>query len=404
VIRANGGPVLRTTAFELHKTCAVERYFFGNDDMSRAEELTLGVMPLTDAAPLIVAAEKGFFAAENLDVSLVREASWATIRDKVMFRVLDGAQMLAPMPLAMSLGLGHRARPTLAPIVLSLNGNGITVGRALLDEIETLAPASLERRPIRADGLKAVIRKRQGQGRPRPVFGVVFPYSTHQLQLRAWLEEAGIAPADEVELQVVPPAQMAAELEAGRLDGYCVGEPWNQLAVRASSGRLLATSAELWPNRAEKVLGVSQSFAEQRPDTLQALLRALIRASAWLDRPDNRLEAAVRLVEGGWVEAPIEVVGLSLMGVVPDGSAAAPRSLPDMHVFHRYHANLPRLEDAALYAEALLQGGRLSSLPGRPALAAIFRADLYRRAAQAVGQTLPAEPPSAAMVDEADAG
>jgi nitrate/nitrite transport system substrate-binding protein len=143
------------------------------------------------------------------------------------------------------------------------------------------------------------------------VFGVVFPYSTHQLQLRAWLEEAGIAPADEVELQVVPPAQMAAELEAGRLDGYCVGEPWNQLAVRASSGRLLATSAELWPNRAEKVLGVSQSFAEQRPDTLQALLRALIRASAWLDRPDNRLEAAVRLVEGGWVEAPIEVVGLS---------------------------------------------------------------------------------------------
>ncbi|MEZ5930863.1 MAG: CmpA/NrtA family ABC transporter substrate-binding protein [Alphaproteobacteria bacterium] len=357
--------------------------------MAANRSLTLGVMPLTDAAPLIVALEKGFFAEENLDVTLVREASWATIRDKVMFRALDAAQMLAPMPLAMSFGLGHRPRPTIAPLVLSLNGNGITVSKALIEAIAAIAPASLDARPIEAHGLAAVIRAREAEGAARLRFGVVFPHSTHHVQLRAWLQAAGVDPESDIELLVVPPAQMAAELEAGRLDGYCVGEPWNQLAVRAGLGRLLITSYEIWPHRAEKVLGLAETFADQRPEILQALLRALIRAGIWLDRPDNRLEAAKLLVEGGWVRAPIEIVGLSLMGVVADGQGGEPRTLPDMHVFSRHFANFPWIGHAELYAQAMVQNGQLARLPERWELAQIFRPDLYRKAATAVGVPLP---------------
>lgn len=357
--------------------------------MNKTERLTLGVMSLTDAAPLIVGRERGFFAEENLDVTLVQEVSWATIRDKVMFRAFDGAQMLAPMPLAMSFGVGHRARRTLVPIVLSLNGNGITVSKQLLAAIRAVAPESLEKRPVRANGLARVIQDRRAKGQKKLVFGVVFPQSTHYVQLRAWLAEAGLSPDGDLELVVVPPSQMADELNAGRLDGYCVGEPWNQLAVRRGVGHLLITSQEFWTDRAEKVLGVHHALEEERAEALQALLRALIRAGRWLDRRDNRLEAARILVEGSWVDAPIEVVGLSLMGVIAHDLDEAPRSIPDMHVFHENGAGMPSLEQADIYAHALIESGQLDKHPTESDLTAIYRADLYREAALAVGQTLP---------------
>jgi len=358
--------------------------------MSSVEHLTLGVMPLTDAAPLIVGKEKGFFASENLDVTLEREASWATIRDKVMFRALDGAQMLAPMPLAMSFGVGHKPRATLAPIVLSLNGNGITVSTPLLADIKRVAPDSLRTRPIRADGLAKVIADRQARAKQKLVFGVVFPYSTHFFQLRAWLSEAGLSPDDDVELVVVPPSQMADELDAGRLDGYCVGEPWNQLAVRRGVGHLLITSQEFWTNRAEKVLGVNQGFAETRPEVLQALLRALIRTGKWMDRADNRLETARLLVEGAWVDnVSIDVVGLSLMGVIAHDLDEPPRFIRDMHVFYDNGATMPSPDHAAIYAKAMVEAGQLSALPTREDLAAVYRMDLYHQAAHAVGEVVP---------------
>lgn len=354
--------------------------------MNTARQMTLGVMPLTDAAPLIVGQAKGFFAEENLDITLAREVSWATIRDKVMFRAFDGAQMLAPMPLAMSFGLGHQPRATLAPLVLSLNGNGITIGRALKDRIDDLAPTSRENRPVRADGLALVISDRRERGLPRLRFGVVYPHSTHYLQLRAWLKEAAIEPDQDVDIVVVPPSQMAAELEAGRLDGYCVGEPWNQLAVRQGVGHLLITSQEISPNQAEKVLGIHPSVLERDPDGLNALLRGLIRTGQWLDRMDNRLEAAKILVEGAWVEAPIDVVGLSLLGVIAHNRDEAPRSIPDMHVFSRHDA---WLDDAERYANAMVDAGQLEKQADLEDLQAICQPHLISEAAHALGLSMP---------------
>jgi len=363
--------------------------------MSNVASLTLGVMPLTDAAPLIVGKEKGFFASEKLDVTLEREVSWATIRDKVMFRAFDGAQMLAPMPLAMTFGLGHKPRKTIAPIVLSRNGNGITVSKSLLAAIERTAPESLKTRPIKADGLASVIAERRKERSKKLVFGVVFPYSTHYIQLRAWLSDAGLSPDQDLEVVVVPPAQMAGELDAGRLDGYCVGEPWNQLAVRRGVGHLLITSQEFWTHRVEKVLGVNESFAEDRPEILQALLRALIRTGKWLDRSDNRLEAARLLVEGGWLDdVRVDVVGLSLMGVIAHDLEQPPRMIRDMHVFHEHGAARPSLDDAALYAEAMIDAGQLTTRPKNDDLAAVYREDLYLEAARSIGDPAPSGEPA----------
>ncbi len=354
--------------------------------------LRLGYVPLADCAPLVVAQELGLFREEGLEVTLSAEPSWANIRDKVQLGQLDAAQMLAPMPLAASLGIDGRPAAMLTALTLNLNGNGITVSRELDEHMRALAPAELARSPAAAVALAAVIADRRARGRPPLRLAAVYPFSTHAYQLRYWLGAAGIDPDRDVQLRVVPPPLMAMHLEAGWIDGYCVGEPWNSVAVAKGVGRTLITSHELWNNGQEKVLAVTADWAQRHPGTHRALLRALLRAAQWLDEPAHSATAARLLSEGHHVAAPTHVLRASLAGMFAYGPDEPTARHDDLLVFHRYAANFPWRSHMLWYASQMARWDHLP--PGSDmmrAVHAVVRPDLYRSAADDLGLPYPDE-------------
>lgn len=353
--------------------------------------LTLGFIPLTDCAPLVIAKEHGLFEKHGLDVTLSKETSWANIRDKVALGILDGAQMLAPMPLAMTLGLGPIHKPMVTALALDLNGNAITVSNALYERMQRTDAAAMHERPLSARALKSVIEADRQAGRPPLTFAMVFPESTHNYELRYWMAAAGIDPDNDVRLVVVPPPQMVGRLEQGDIDGYCVGEPWNAQAVQAGIGRTLITKYEIWNNSPEKVLGVTQEWAEQHPNTHHALLLALLEACRWLDEPDHRIEAASLISRSVYVNAPEHVVRMSMTGTFQYAADEMPRAMPDFNVFHRYAANFPWRSHAVWFLTQMLRWGQLDrAIDLQAAAAEVYRPDLYRKAAAQLGLPSPA--------------
>lgn len=352
--------------------------------------LKLGIVPLTDCAPIAVAREMGFFAAYGLDVEISREPSWANIRDKVAVGALDGAQMLSAMPIAASLGLGGLKTPMVTGFAMDLNGNAVTVSEALYQRMVDADPLAMSRRPVSAQALKVVIDEDKAAGRKPMTFATVFPFSPHNYELRYWMASAGIDPDRDVRLVVIPPPRMAEVLAAGDIDGYCVGEPWNEQAVVQGIGRTVITSYEIWNNRVEKVFGVTRAWAEAHPETHKAVIKALIQAAAWADRPENRM-AVVELIAGpDYVDAPVEVVKMSMTGTFRYACGEAAQPLPDFNVFHRYAANFPWLSQAEWTITQMLRWGQLTlPLDVKATAAQAFRPDLYRAAAAELGVACP---------------
>ncbi len=354
-------------------------------------DLSLGFIPLTDCAPLVVAKEHGYFEQYGLNVQLSKETSWANIRDKVALGILDGAQMLAGMPLAMSLGIGPMAKPMVTAFSMDLNGNAITVSNALFERMQTIAPQAMKQRPLSAHALKAVIDRNKKAGGELLTFAMVFPYSTHNYELRYWMAAAGIDPDNDVRLVVVPPPQMVGQLEKGTIDGYCVGEPWNAQAVQAGLGHTLITKYEIWNNSPEKVLGVTHEWAEQYPNTHRALLIALIEASRWLDEPCNRTDAASLIARPIYVNAPEHVVRMSMTGTFHYAASEMPRALPDFNVFYRYAANFPWRSHAMWFLSQMVRWGQIAEAIDLRAVAEeVYRPELYREAVAGLGLLCPA--------------
>lgn len=276
----------------------------------------LGFIPLIDCAPFVIAHEKGYFSDENIDVILSKEASWASIRDKVVFNLLDGAHMLASMPLASTLGLGTIRMPMQTSFTVSQNGNGITVSNALYKSMQSVASGSEQMR--NGVALSDVIKQRsKTQGALR--FAIVYPYSSHNYQLRSWLSNAGIHPDYDVQLVVVPPTQMMQYLSQGEIDGYCVGEPWNSLAVEKGVGHMLVTGYELWGNTPEKVFGVNTQWAESHPDTHAGLIRALYKACQWVDDSDHQEELLEILSQSEYLNCPVSQLQYGFGEIKPSG-------------------------------------------------------------------------------------
>lgn len=353
-------------------------------------ELRLGIIPLTDCAPLVAARELGYFAEQGLDVRLSREASWANIRDKVQLGALDGAQMLGPMPLAGTLGVAGPRKPMVTAFNLNLNGNAITVSRRLYERMCEVDPQSMARRPVTAQPLKQIIEADRLAGAPPLTFAMVFPVSNHNYQLRYWLASAGIDPDRDVRIIVIPPQFVAGNLECGRIDGFCVGEPWNSVAVAQGIGHSLITSYEIWNNGPEKVFAVTEDWAECHPVTHRAVLLALLRACRWLDEPENRLRAAELLSRPEYVGAPASVIGPALAGRFRDSAGGQARYIPDFMVFYRYGANFPWRSHGLWFGLQMMRWGQIEDFSTlEAAVQRTYRPDIYREVAEADGLSVP---------------
>lgn len=319
--------------------------------------LRIGFMPLVDCAPLVVARDLGFAADEGLDLELVREVSWANIRDRILLGHFDAAHMLAPMPIAARLGLGHVRVPIIAPFVLNQGGNSIAVTAGLFAEGGDWGGFGDPVASGRA--LADLLEARRRTGREQPTFASVHPFSCHHYQLRHWIAAAGVDPDHDLRLTVVPPPHMVAAMAAGDVDGVCVGAPWTSRAVDTGVGHLLLPTAALWPSAPEKVLGVREDFAERRGEDLAALLRALDRAAAWCEDAGNHPRLAEILARDDVVGVPAAVVMRALSGGLLVEKDAIPVAVPG---FLRFHGagetgpiNRPRATDGLWFAAQMLR-------------------------------------------------
>ena len=343
--------------------------------------LQIGFIPLIDAAALITAVEKGFTAAEGLDVKLVREVSWSNVRDKLNIGLFDAAHVLAPVPIASSLGLGHIKVPIVVPLTLNLNGNAITVSAALHAAIVSEIDGDPFDPLATAKALSRVIAQRRRGGAEPLTFGMTFPFSTHNYQLRFWMAAGGVDPDEDVRLVVLPPPFMADSIAGGQIDGFCVGAPWNSIAVDRGFGRILHFGSDIFQRAAEKVLAVRQQWAEKNQQTLGALVRAVFRAAEFAEMPDNRREVAQILSRPGYVGVDASVILRTLEGRLRIAADGTIREGDRYILFAREEASAPDpLQAAWLYAQMVRWRQTAMSREALKAAQDVFRPDLYEAA------------------------
>ncbi|TXS95416.1 ABC transporter substrate-binding protein [Parahaliea maris] len=358
-------------------------------------ELRLGYLRLNDSAPLVMAQELGFYERYGLDVTLEREISWANLRDKLVIADLDAAQMLAPLPIATSLGVGGMRADVITGLALSLNGNAITVSRELATILEQHGGSAEQGARSTALALGRYLSA-SGTGepgsKPELTFASAHTFSCHTFFLRLWLQSGGVDPEHDVRIIVLPPEQMVDSLARGIIDGYCVGEPWSTVAVQQGIGAIQATGYELWNNSPEKVLAVTESWHRQHTATHLRLRLALMETCRWLSDPVHRLEAAEVLARPEYLDLPVETLRPALAGALVFSRGGAAHEMPDFHVFGRYQAGFPWRSDGewlAAQSSALL-GKTLSEERCKSLVQQTCRTDLYREAARYLSLPAPA--------------
>lgn len=368
------------------------------------DALRLGFIKLTDCAPIVIAKEKGFFEDEGLQVEVVAQPNWKTLLDNVISGELDGAHMLSGQPIAATIGFGAKAH-VITAFTMDLNGNAITVSNSVWEQMQENDPELLSptpKHPITADSLKPVVESLLDNGEKLQM-AMVFPVSTHNYELRYWLAAAGIHPGmytesdiggrtdAQVELSVTPPPMMPATLEAGNIQGYCVGEPWNQQAVAKGIGVPVTTNYDIWKNKPEKVFGVTKAWADENPQTHVAVVKALIKAGKWLDETDangnfvNREEAARILSRPDYVGADYDVIKNSMTGYFYFQKTDK-REMPEFNVFFKGHATYPWYSDGVWFLTQMRRWGQITE--AKPAewydqtVRDIYKPAIYLEAAQ----------------------
>ena len=341
--------------------------------------LRLGFVPLTDAAPLLVAQELGLFDAVGLRVTLSAGSAWAAMRDKLAFGALDAAHLLGPMPIALAAGLGGVQAQVTVTAGLGANGNTITLSKPLIQEIGRFAP------PLGAAAFAAAVRRRARHGRRPLTLAVVFPYSSHNYLLRHWLASGGLDPDRDLRLVVVPPPMVARRLQDGAIDGFCAGEPWGSHAAALGAGRIALSSGDIWPNHPEKVLCFAAEYALRDPESTIACTAAVIAATRWLDEPANQAEAVNILRRRAFPRLDRAEIASAFEGMAEGLPLAAP--------LHYRNATLPRREQAAWWLRQMRRWGHLPAGISDSTALAPWRQEIWRAAATRLRETEPPAPP-----------
>ena len=342
-------------------------------DAPEKSTVKVGVIPLTDCAPVVMAAVKGFDKKYGLTLQPSKEASWAAVRDKLTSGELDASHALYSMIYGLQLGVAGPQHDMANLLTLNNNGQAIT----LANQLKT-------RQVTDAEGLKKLI---DGSAKGTYTFAHTFPTSTHAMWLYYWLANAGINPFEDVRTVVVPPPQMVMNMKIGNMSGFCVGEPWNQRAIADDIGFTVATSQKIWPDHPEKILATRSQWVAENPHTARALTAAVLEAARWIDASDeNRRETAKTLADRAWINTKPEMLEGRMLGQYQNGLGQQWQDPHAMRFFRDGEVSFPWLSDGMWFLTQLKRWGMLKADPEYLAVAKkINRIDLYKQAASAVG-------------------
>ena len=347
----------------------------------------VGFLPLVDACLPILAREHGFAEEEGLALDLVRDVSWATVLDRLLYGHSDAAHMVAPLAIATTLGRGRPAQSLSVPFVLGLNGNAITL---LPDLAARVCPGGKLGNPAEVGAkLAEIARERRDAGRPLR-FGVVHRYSSHNYMLRYWLAACGLQPDEDVEISTVPPPFCADALEAGEVDGICVGEPWNSVAVERGAGVIVLATAQIWRRGVEKVLAMRETVLDERRDAVERLIRALCRAGQHFVDPENWDANAAILARAEYLDGNTALIRRAISDRLLLAQGGEIIDFPDFMFQYREAANFPWVSQAAwLYTQMVRWDGQQFDSQDARKAARVFRPDVYRTALAGTGEPLP---------------
>ncbi len=348
-----------------------------------ATTLSVGFIPLVDAAPLIIAQEMGFAAEEGIALDLRRAPSWSSLRDMLSFGKVEAAHMLSPVPVATALGLGGAGAPLAAISVLSVNGNVIGVSQALADRLRA-GGHDFAFNDARAAGMALIAAAGSGLR-----IGVPFPFSMHAELVYYWLSALGLPAPQSVSVRTVPPPLMGDAIRAGEIDAFCVGEPWGSQAVEDGMGALLLPGSAIWAFAPEKVLAVRADWAEAEEMLRGRLIRAVWRAGRWLGDPASGSLAAEILARPGYLDLPADVLDRALSGRLVLSRRGEEREVPGFLTFHRSAATFPWRSQAEWIGLQLAARTGLDRAAAKSAAARVFRSDLHRAALAGLPASLP---------------
>ncbi len=347
-------------------------------DAPEITEVKIGFIPLTDCAPIVVAAEMGFDKKYGIKITPSKEASWAAIRDKTVNGELHASHVLYGLVYGVQLGIGGQQKDMAVLMTLNHNGQGITLANQLKEK-----------------GVKdghSLKRLLDNENRDY-TFAQTFPTGTHAMWLNYWLATNGINPIKDVKTIVVPPPQMVANMRIGNMDGYCVGEPWNARAIYDKVGYTVATSQDIWVDHPEKVLGATAEFVAKNPNTSRAMIMAILDACRYIEATENRAKVAKLISGKAYVNAPEEVIAGRFVGDYDNGIGRKWKDPNFMKFFEDGKVNFPYLSDGMWFLTQHKRWGLLKADPDYLAVATkINQVKLYSEAASQLGISVPKEP------------
>ena len=346
------------------------------------DKVIAGFIPLVDAAGLLIAADFGFAGKEGLQIELVREVSWANVRERLSAGIFDVAHLLAPMAIASSLDLMPGSMPLAAPYVLATNGNAITVGEALYRALAMRLGGGEIGSIATAQALSAIIAERKEAGEAPLTFGTTFPFSCHTYQLRFWMAAAGIDTANDVRIVVLPPSYMVESLKTGEVDGFCVGAPWNSVAVELGLGHILHFGSEIIHPLTEKVLAARQDWIEHNEDVMIRLMRAVQAAAAFASKPENWDACCERLSAPDRVGAGPSLIKRALSGSIKVSPSGGTRTDERYLILGAGQKAWPDPAQADWFYSQMVRWGQVAAEPVlAEAARSVFSADLFERMA-----------------------
>src|SRR5712691_3075269 len=345
-----------------------------SDDSPETKTMRFGIIALTDCSPIVMAHELGYFKQFGIDSVISKEASWAVIRDKLSIGDNQATHMLIGMPLASTMGLaGSPVKPMVIPWLLNRNGQAITLNNRL--------KAAGVKEP---KDVKALADKAKAAGEPLS-FAMTFPTGTHAMWMRYWLAHGGIHPDKDITLITIPPPQMVANMKVDKMDGFCVGEPWNNRAIADCIFYDVATTQKMWPDHPEKVCAFTEEFATQNPKTVMAVLKALHLASEYIDKMDNRLNVAEIISRPTYINCPKEIILDRLLGKYDYGDGRKEQD-PNYMIFSQRNCNFPSRTYGYWWLSQFRRWGMVKGAPDYKQVSEkVMRPDLYLAAMKELG-------------------